>query len=69
MNESNFQYYLMQLQWDPENTAMELVTERLAYASVSNAPDFPLGQYSGHTVGLFLNGSALGFTNSEHQDL
>lgn len=59
MNESNFQDYLMQLQWDPENTAMELVTERLAYASVSNAPDFSLGQYNGHTVGLVLNGSAL----------
>lgn len=49
----------MELHWDPENTAMRFVTERLAYASVSNTPDFSLGLYNGHTVGLVLSGSAL----------
>lgn len=59
INESNFQHRLMELQWDPENTAMEFITERLAYANVSTAPDFSLGQYNGHMVALVLNGSAL----------
>lgn len=52
IKEPSFQYNLMELHWDPENTAMRFVTERLAYVSVSNTPDFSLGQYNGHTVGL-----------------
>lgn len=38
---------------------MEFITERLAEANISTTPDLQLGHYSGHTVGLVLNGSAL----------
>lgn len=59
----------MELHWDPENTAMRFVTERLAYASVSNTPDFSLGQYNGHTVGIGLEWLCSRSTNNGHQDL
>lgn len=60
IKESNFQYNLTELHWDPENTAMRFVYRTACLWSVSNTPDFSLGQYNGHTVvGLVLNGSAL----------
>ena len=59
MSNAIFESNLMKLEWDPENTEMRDVTERLACASFSTTPDFLLGQYNGHTVGLVLDGSAL----------
>ena len=59
MSNAIFESNLMKLKWDPENTEMSDVTQRLACASLSTTPDFLLGQYNGHTVGLVLDGSAL----------
>lgn len=59
ISQPNFQNSVTKLQPDPENTAMKFVTGRLAHASVSDTPDYLLGQYNGHTLGLVLNGSAL----------
>lgn len=36
------------------------------FASMSKAPDFYIGTYNGHAVGLVLHGSALDATDSEH---
>lgn len=49
----------MELQWNPKNTTMGLITERLAYADIGTTPNFLLGQYNSQIVGLVLNSSAL----------